>query len=353
MRYDEEINNSTVMIIHSTPLYSPGVASMPRPSIFNPYHLRRPLSHDLTAKNLAARLDFRKITHEKMPEIWEILKREPGRTTDFSYGGVLMWVDYFHYEYAIIEETLFIKGRVESDISKVAFSLPVGNLPLEKSVAILREYCRINGLPLIFSAVPEYAIDKFRQLNPSKTEELGGWADYLYDAEPLASLKGKKMSKKRNHVNQFIAAYPDFKLEPLTPANAAEAKAFMNLIDAEGDGSPMAVSERNLNRLMLDYVSAGDRMLLGAILREGNGNILAYTIGDIKGDTLFIHIEKALRSVPGGFEMINKSFADLICREHPEIRFINREDDSGDMGLRMAKESYHPIELLRKYNILM
>ncbi len=37
--------------------------------------------------------------------------------------------------------------------------------------------------------------------------------------------------------------------------------------------------------------------------------------------------------------------------KYPEIRFINREDDAGDIGLRMAKESYHPIEILKKYNV--
>lgn len=334
-------------------LYSPAVASMPAPEIFTPYKLKRKPFGELSDRALAERLEFKKITPENMPDLWEILKLEKGRTTDFSYGGILMWVDYFHYEYAILQNTLFIKGRVESDITKVAFSLPVGEMSLEKSVSVLREYCKINNLKLIFSAVPEYAIEEFSSLNPVKIEELTDWADYLYDAEMLSTLRGKKMSKKRNHVNQFLAAYPGFTFEPLTAENADEALEFMDAIDAEGDDTPMAVTERMLNRRMLQFIKTGDNNLIGGILRDSSGKILAYTIGDIKGDTLFVHIEKALRSVAGGFEMINKSFAESVCAAHPEIRFINREDDSGDEGLRYAKQSYHPVELLKKFNILV
>ncbi|MDE6010825.1 MAG: phosphatidylglycerol lysyltransferase domain-containing protein [Muribaculaceae bacterium] len=334
-----------------TILYSPAIATQPTPVIFTPYHLRRRPFDDLEAKAIAARLEFRPVTEESMSEIWNILRTESGRTTDFSYGGLLMWVDYFRYEYAIVQNTLLIKGRVESDVSRVAFSMPVGEMPLAKSVDVLREYCAARRIPLVFSAVPEYALEDFQKLKPANVEELTDWADYLYSAEKLSTLSGKKMSKKRNHVNQFLAAYPGYTFEPLTAHNAGEALLFMDSIDAEGDDTPMAVTERRLNREMLRYVMNGDDNILGGILRDAGGKVLAFTMGDIKGDTLFVHIEKALRSVAGGFEMINKIFAETVCREHPEIRFINREDDSGDEGLRYAKQSYHPLELLRKYNI--
>lgn len=300
---------------------------------------------------LADKLVFRPITSADMPAIWNILKEEPGRTTDFSYGGVLMWVDVFKYEYAILNDTLFIKGRVENDISTVAFSLPVGAMDLTSSIAIFKEYCRRHELSLIFSAVPEYALDNLRQAGAREISPIDDMADYLYSAESLSTLSGKKYGKKRNHVNQFLAAYPDWSVEPLTPLNADEALRFMDEIDAEGDNVPMAVAERKLNREVLRNIMDGDAVYMGIILR-GKGEMLGFTVGDIKGDTLFVHIEKALREAPGAFEMINKTFAAMVTADHPEIKFINREDDSGDMGLRLAKQSYHPVEMLKKYNVL-
>lgn len=296
-------------------------------------------------------LTFKRITPGDMREIWPMLQRETGRTTDFSYGGVLMWVDFFKYEYALYQDTLFIKGTVESDLSKCAFSLPIGSLPLSESVGLLRDYCKSNGLDLEFSAIPEYALEEFGKLSPRCIEPLDDWGDYLYEAEQLAFLKGKKMSKKRNHVNKFVSLYPDWRLEQLTPANAPEAMAFMDRFDAEGDSTDMAVAERKLSRAMIAEMSNGDSVLKGAIL-YAEGKVCAYTIGDIKGDTLFIHVEKATRKTEGSYEMVNAMFARHIMENYPEIRFINREDDAGDMGLRMAKESYHPHSILKKYNIL-
>lgn len=296
-------------------------------------------------------MEFKKITPEDMPVIWEYLKLEKGRTTDFSYGGVLMWIDYFKYEYAIENDTLYIKGVVENDLSKPAFSFPIGTLPFSETIKPLRRYCEENNLTLEFSAVPEYAIPEMEKLNPVSIEELSDWGDYIYESERLAGLAGKKMEKKRNHVHQFESHYPEFKFLPLTSENADDALAFMDIFENEGDKNPIAAEERLLSRFLISRIKSGDKELKGGILYVGK-EVAAYTIGDIKNDTLFIHVEKALRKFLGSYEMINWLFAKEMCNKNPNIRFINREDDSGDPGLRFAKESYHPAEILKKYNVI-
>lgn len=294
---------------------------------------------------------FKRITREAMREIWPYLQTETGRTTDFSYGGMLMWVDYFNYEYALANGTLFIRGVVESDRSTPAFSLPVGRLPLSHSIAMLKDYCESIGENLELSAVPGYAIPELERLGAKKVEELTDWGDYLYNATDLAYLKGKRYGKKRNHVNQFLSLYPDWRLESMTPANAKVAMDFMDVFDLEGDDNESAIAERKLTRDMISEIDLGDSMLKGAILYVGD-KVAGFTIGDIKGDTLFIHIEKCTREVAGSYEMINKAFAEKMLEENPELKFINREDCAGDEGLRRAKDSYHPVEILKKYNVI-
>lgn len=296
-------------------------------------------------------LNFKRISHKDMPIIWNFLRKESGRTTDFSYGGVLMWIDYFHYEYAVFNDTLFLKGVVENNITQPAFSLPVGKMNLADSVALLKDYCRIHCINLVFSAVPEYALEDFLDFHPKSIEELSDWGDYLYPIEQLATLSGKKMSKKRNHVHQFQNTFPDWQAEWINPGNAHLAMDFMDLFDSEGDATEMAVAERALSRSLISLIEEGDPVLEGLILLA-DGKVCAYTIGDVKGDTLFVHIEKATRHVPGSYEMINQLFAERMLERHPELKFVNREDDAGDDGLRLAKESYHPSEKLKKFNIL-
>ena len=297
-------------------------------------------------------LRFQPITHADMEKIFQYLQMEPGRTTDFSYAGILMWVDYFKYEFAIFDDTLFIKGVVENDTDTPAFSLPVGCLPLKESLEKIRSYCRSHNISPVLSAVPEYALEALESAGISSINPLEDWGDYLYDANMLSTLTGKKMSKKRNHVNKFETLYPESRLSPLDATNIDKAIEFMTTIDEEGDDVPMAVEERRMTRKLLEHIKEGDIRLEGAILTVGD-QVAAFTIGDVKNDTLFVHVEKASRAFEGSYEKINKDFAALMCARHPEILYINREDDSGDEGLRKAKQSYHPVEILKKYNIAL
>lgn len=58
------------------------------------------------------------------------------------------------------------------------------------------------------------------------------------------------------------------------------------------------------------------------------------------GDTLIIHIEKADIAYEGVYQALVNEYAK--CFVTPGVRYINREEDAGDEGLRRSKESYHP-----------
>lgn len=296
-------------------------------------------------------LHFKKITYPDMETVWKYLSKEKGKTCDFSYGGIFMWVDYFQYEYAIFEETLFIKGLMDNDDSTITYSLPIGKLPIAESVKSLMNYCRQQNQTFILSAVPEYAITEISKLGPHKIIELPNWGDYLYDAETLAHLSGRKMAKKRNHINQFNRLYPNAIYEQITSKNINELKLFMYEFSFEPLPNKKAQIERELSANIINYISRNDNPMMGGLLKIDN-KVVAFTIGDIKGDTLYIHIEKANRLIQGSYEMINSSFVTDVINNNPQIKYINREDDSGEEGLRKAKLSYYPIEILKKYAII-
>lgn len=308
-------------------------------------------SYEKKKENISSS-DFKQISHSDMDRIWPYLMMEDGRTTDFSYGGLLMWVDCFKYEYAIINDTLFIKGVLENDLTKPAFSLPIGKMSLSESIRMIKQYCHREGFRPELSAVPEYAMSELNKIGTTEIEELTDWGDYLYDANKLATLSGKKMAKKRNHVNKFDNLYPNHILEPLKTDNIDQAIRFMDVIDNEGDHDGMADEERKMTRQLLESMKEGDKRLIGAILYVGE-EVAAFTIGDIKRDTLFVHVEKASLRFEGSYEKINKEFASMVCDLYPAVKFINREDDSGDEGLRFAKQSYHPLEILKKFNVAL
>lgn len=67
------------------------------------------------------------------------------------------------------------------------------------------------------------------------------------------------------------------------------------------------------------------------------------------GDTYDVFFEKAYADIQGAHPMINREFARWVRAHHPEIVYLNREDDMGEENLRKAKLSYHPDLLLEKY----
>lgn len=294
-------------------------------------------------------LVFKPITLDSLSEIAPYLPQQNYRTCDFSIGGIYMWVDYFGYEYAICHDTLFIRGGEEDHLQNTAFAVPVGSLDLKESIPLLGAYCRQHGQPLILSAVPEPAAQTIAELYGCPVTELPDWGDYLYRASDLATLVGHRFNKKRNRVNKFKSTYPDFQYEPVTAQNLPELKDFFDryMQAYHKDSELFAYEESKVAQVLHEY----DRLPFeGGLLRVG-GEIAAFSVGEVVNDTLIVHIEKARKDIVGAYEAINYFYSAQMAETHPEVQYINREDDAGDPGLREAKLSYNPETILKKYNI--
>ena len=61
-----------------------------------------------------------------------------------------------------------------------------------------------------------------------------------------------------------------------------------------------------------------------------------------------VHIEKAFAEVAGAYTIINREMVRYLKQKLPGLLWINREDDTGDEGLRKAKLSYQPDLLVEK-----
>ncbi|MBD5260485.1 MAG: DUF2156 domain-containing protein [Bacteroides sp.] len=300
-------------------------------------------------------LSFKPVTLSAIPVLRGYMERSASRANDFSIGGLLMWAEYFHYEYCIHNDTLFVKGVSEVNPELPAFSLPVGKMGLRESVGLIVDYCRRAGIAPRLSAVPEDRLEELADVTPGRIEELTDWSDYIYDAEALASLSGKKLSKKRNHVNRFMVDNPGYRFEPLTGGNLpAVREAYMSWLGGEASAALDAASAIEESAQTLSVMDNMDAYgFEGAVLYDGRGRIVAFTMGEVIGDTLYTHIEKMDHGVAGAGETVNKLFAEMMTGRHPSLRYINREEDAGDEGLRKAKLSYHPAIILKKYDVVL
>ena len=75
--------------------------------------------------------------------------------------------------------------------------------------------------------------------------------------------------------------------------------------------------------------------------------LIALSLAEQCGDTLIIHIEKALYSYTGVYPALVQAFADAFG---DGCQWIDREDDAADKGLRTSKLQYGPAKLAPKYH---
>ena len=133
----------------------------------------------------------------------------------------------------------------------------------------------------------------------------------------------------------------------ITREDVPQVEAFLDRYAAGRDKAAASFHEDLAKtREVLDNYDTYD-MLGGMLLVDGQ--IVGFALGEIVGDTLFTHIEKADRDYQGCYQMLVAQFAQQFA--HEGVHFINREDDAGDPGLRTSKLSYHPVTLLEKYTV--
>jgi len=309
----------------------------------------KPIS--LTILHKCNRLKFDSFTLADIKPTAALVPLSGSRACDFTVGGIYLWIDYCRYTRCFLGDTMFIKRGNENDVMHTSFSLPIGIMPIQESVDLLHRYCKGIGIPLRFSGVPADRLDELTSLGAKSVTRLDNWADYIYDANSLAYLSGRKYNKKRNHVNRFISDNPGWKLENITAAHIPAIKAFIAGLPKNPHKPPIADYEHAQAIKTLDNLN-DFATFSGAVLTSPSVGIAAVTIGETVGDTLHIHIEKIDHRISGAGEAINTLFARMMTSRNSRIAWINRQDDAGDPGLRQAKKSWHPTTLLHKYNVI-
>lgn len=294
-------------------------------------------------------LTLKPITIESIEEIQPFTQYIPTRSCDYTTGNLIMWARFMDYRYAIEQETLFIAAKSQADISTPSFLMPIGKLPLEKSIEILIEHCAATGETLRLTAVPEPFKEKIETLLPHhQANTLDNWSDYIYSAQSLATLQGKALNKKRNRYNKFLVENPVHEYSRFTIDDTQEVIKFL-ATDRDCQHNREDTMRCYEQWQCIATVRNQQRFHQPAGILRVDGKIAAFTLGEIFGDTLYVHIEKASRTVVGAGEAINRMFINDILSQYPHITHVNREEDLGDPGLRQVKRAYNPIELLHRY----
>lgn len=294
-------------------------------------------------------LNFQEITLAEAPRYvkhWEMCSQ---LASDYCFPVIWSLGADFGTQVAYDETTdLYWLHQSKVGLSDLA---PVGNWMRDDWPRILRER---YGHQITLSLVPEelaniWSAELADCATVQVVDDRGTW-EYLYDIRQLASLAGNKYMKKRNRVNQFRKNY-DYIYQPITEQLLPEIVDFQySWCQVNHCGTTMGLMQENhgIQKILQNWYRIPN-LCGGAITLDGN--IIAYTIGELAGSTLVVHYEKASLEYGAAYQVINKEFLSHMVEEHPELQIVNREEDMNDAGLRAAKMSYMPVGFIKECQV--
>lgn len=271
------------------------------------------------------------------------------RLCEYSVGVKIMWREHWAPEYAESHGCLIVLNHSRRNGFFFDFPVPLpGQGDVEAALEEIEAWCLDHEVSPAFGDVPQEMVNVLTERYPYVSLESSRlWQDYLYDIGDLATFVGRKYSGQRNHINKFHRLFPDARYKALTPEDRPALELFWERYhDTANKSSPDARREICYAWRMMDHIGE-DWVRAGAIVL--GEEILAISLGEVCGETLICHIEKGLSGYDGVYPAMVQSFA---AANREGVRFLNREDDAGEAGLRTSKLQYLPLSLESKHRVM-
>lgn len=286
-------------------------------------------------------MSFKKLEIKDKEKLEKYFLPDKRKGCEYSFACNFIWQDVYNSTFSVIENCYVAKTERKG---KNIYNLPLGEK--QDIIKAIKAIIDIEGKNTVLRGILDYHIpflqEYFNDLFSFSFDR--NESDYIYSAENLITLSGKKYQSKRNLIKRF-KDNPDWAYEPITAKNVNECIALNQIWsdDKNVESSKDMRIEIGAANTALAYLNALN--LQGGLLRR-EGRVVAYSIGEpLTDDTFVIHFEKAL-DIKGCYQTINNEFAIHNCKG---FKYINREEDTGSEGLRKAKLSYHPEIILDKY----
>ena len=267
-----------------------------------------------------------------------------------SFTGLYMWRELGKTQWAIDDGVIYLIAEWNG---KFAVFQPIG--PIDKMQSAIAKIIQMFGEcgqnEVRFVGLEKFFVEELAKY-PGADFEISSDrnnSDYVYLAEDLINLSGRKYHGKKNHLNQFRKDYPTAEYLPITPEIIPQCREVLEqwyeIHRAENpDDVFLRYEQAAINEIFDNF---GEFKLKGGSILLG-GKIVAFTFGEqLNSDTAVIHVEKADPEIRGAYAAINHDF---VAQEWSAMTYINREEDMGLEGLRQAKESYRPVKMIDKFS---
>ena len=286
-------------------------------------------------------LEFQQITLQDQERYLALLGRCPQKTSDLSFANIFGWAEEYGLEWRFDENLVWLRQQHPEPL----LWAPVGPWNDVDWAALWPRLANAS-----FHRVPEELTEIWRKTFGERmipSEARGQW-DYVYSIPELIELKGNRFHKKKNLLHQFQrnyrAVYHPLDMDCVERVLEMQSNwcTWKECVDSDA----LEAENTAIERVLKEW----DRIpgLMGGAL-EVEGEIVAYTVAEaLTADTVVIHFEKGDTRFKGVYQAINNLF---LADAASGFKYVNREQDLDDEGLRKAKLSYNPTHFLKKYGV--
>lgn len=296
-------------------------------------------------------ISFKCLSLEDKNIIESYVDKEKLESYEYLFSSLYMWRKLDDVKYAVINDVLIIEKNEEGKGTFYAKPLKYNKEDLTSIVdTLIERNANFTDREYLFGDVDESFIDDLKKYTDFKIQAIEDVNDfeYVYSVNDLIELKGKKYHGQKNHVNSFEKIY-EYEIKQINSEKVI--KDCMELLHQWHEEVAVTVDKEMLMEIgaIKDLFSELHSFDLKSIAIYVDGELVGFAVGEKVNDKMaVIHVERGVIDYKGVYAFLNRKFL-VECFQDTE--FVNRQEDTGNAGLRKAKESYHPVKMVKKYLI--
>lgn len=292
------------------------------------------------------------LTHKKM--IKPYLYKYGEGSCQHSFAAMFCMANKYGDSLCEKDGWLFIHRAGISSKTERAYLFPMGDnsdeVRLGHAIEAIIEDAHNHGAAVRFETLTAAAKDAVVRLFPGvfSVTALRDYSEYIYTYDKLANLSGHQMASKRQDINAFYRTYGNsVRIEKIKDKHLDEIRSFQKMwLDNRLNGEEDVQLDYENIAIQLGLSNFAELDLSGIVIYIDNV-MRGYAYGaPLSQNSYDVMIEKGDRRIADIYRVLNRDLVRLCCGQY---RYINREEDVGNEGLRCAKLSYKPDILLEKY----
>lgn len=266
--------------------------------------------------------------------LFDRLKWVDTKISEYSFANLFLFRNNHKYN-VIFDDEIFVEGITFDGKKYIMPTIEVSKIDKNYLKSMVKEY------DFIFP-IDEKWLNNFDENYEFTFRD--GDTDYIYTVEKISTLKGRKLHKKRNLLKQFITSY-EYESRPLLKEYLEDANDILDvwLSDIE------EVPEKTDYFQCKEALNLMDELSICGIIYYADDEPAGFILGEeIDDETFVLHFAKGKRKFKGVYQFIYNDFAKRLPKKY---KLLNFEQDLGKMALRVAKSSYVPDFMYKKYRV--